>query len=122
MEKLTDKQAKILRFVVHRQQETGYPPTVREIAAEFGFRSPKAASDHLAALERVAGLRFPTGELARKAAATTEHLNALVAANPEHAAMVAELERRAPDAEAGLLIDGDELVAEVEEFLRDEGT
>lgn len=52
MEKLTDKQAKILRFVVHRQQETGYPPTVREIAAEFGFRSPKAASDHLAALER----------------------------------------------------------------------
>lgn len=28
------------------------PPTVREIAEHFGFRSPKAVSDHLNALER----------------------------------------------------------------------
>lgn len=87
-----------------------------------GIPSPAASLAHLAALERVAGVRFPTGELPRKAAATIEHINALVDANPEHAAMVAELERRAASSDAGLVIDGDELVAEVEEFLRDEGS
>ena len=30
----------------------GMPPTVREIADYFGFKSPKAASDHLTALEK----------------------------------------------------------------------
>lgn len=83
--------------------------------------SPAASLAHLAALERVAGLRFPTGDLPRKAAATVEHINALVAANPEHIAMVAELERRAPTTEGGFAVSGDDLVAEVEEFLRDEG-
>ena len=87
-----------------------------------GIPSPAATLAHLAALERVAGLRFPTADLSRRAAATIEHINALVAANPEHGAMVAELERRAPEGEDGFLISGDELVAEVEEFLRDEGT
>ena len=52
MEQLTAKQAEILEFVVDRQDATGYPPTIREIAGAFGFRSPKAASDHLSALER----------------------------------------------------------------------
>lgn len=52
MENLTEKQAAVLRFLVDRQSESDCPPTVREIAAHFGFRSPKAASDHLAALER----------------------------------------------------------------------
>ena len=120
-----DVPAGIAAVIARRCAEAGIPAVglwaqVPHYAS--GIPSPAASLAHLAALERVAGLRFPTGELARKAAATTEHLNALVAANPEHAAMVAELERRAPDAEAGLLIDGDELVAEVEEFLRDEGT
>ncbi|MGA1193210.1 MAG: transcriptional repressor LexA [Kiritimatiellia bacterium] len=52
MEKLTEKQQEILQFLVRHQTDTGYPPTVREVASAFGFRSPKAASDHLAALER----------------------------------------------------------------------
>jgi len=52
MENLTEKQAEILDFLASRRKATGYPPTVREIARAFGFRSPKAASDHLAALER----------------------------------------------------------------------
>jgi hypothetical protein len=84
--------------------------------------APAASLAHLAALERVAGLHFPTGDLPRKAAATTEHINALVAANPEHIAMVADLERRPPATEGGASISGDDLVAEVEEFLRDEGS
>lgn len=52
MEKLTGKQSEILQFLVRHQHETGFPPTVREVAEAFGYRSPKAASDHLAALER----------------------------------------------------------------------
>jgi repressor LexA len=33
-------------------EERGYPPAIRDITRHFGFRSPKAAVDHLAALER----------------------------------------------------------------------
>lgn len=46
------KQREVLEFVMRCQRESGYPPTVREIMRHFGFRSPRAASDHLAALER----------------------------------------------------------------------
>jgi predicted ATP-grasp superfamily ATP-dependent carboligase len=84
--------------------------------------SPAASLAHLGMLERVAGLRFPSGDLALEAAATIEHLNTLVAANPEHAAMVADLERRSAIAEdPEFLMSGDQLAAELEEFLRDEG-
>jgi len=48
----TKRQRQVLDFV-QRYQQVGQPsPTVREIAAHFGFRSPRAAQDHLAALER----------------------------------------------------------------------
>jgi proteasome assembly chaperone (PAC2) family protein len=93
---------------------------------------PAATLAHLDALQRVAGLVFATGDLASQAVTTAEHITALVAGNTDHEAMVRELERRF-DAEAagegtGLLgADlgeigelGDDLVAEVEQFLRGE--
>ncbi len=84
--------------------------------------SPAATLAHIGMLERVTGLEFPTGDLAREAAATIEHISALVAGNSEHEAMVADLERRsAMTDDPSLLLAGDELVAEVEEFLREEG-
>jgi len=49
---LTDRQAAILKFIAERIDEDRCPPTVREIAGSFGIRSPKAVSDHLAALEK----------------------------------------------------------------------
>lgn len=49
---LTDRQRKVLKHIVRCIQHEGYPPTVREIAAHFGFASPRAVSDHLEALER----------------------------------------------------------------------
>jgi repressor LexA len=52
MDNLTQKQQDILNFIASQKRETDLPPTVREIADHFGFRSPKAASDHLAALEK----------------------------------------------------------------------
>lgn len=51
-EDLTARQQQVLEFVQATSAERGRPPTVREIATHFGFASPKAASDHLAALER----------------------------------------------------------------------
>ena len=48
----TDRQRAVFDFVCQAIRREGRPPTVREIADHFGFGSPKAASDHLAALER----------------------------------------------------------------------
>ncbi len=84
--------------------------------------APAATLAHIGMLERVAQLRFETGGLAKDAASAIEHINLLVAGNPEHEAMVADLERRAAMMDdTNFVMDGDELVAELEEFLRDEG-
>ena len=47
---LTDQQAKVLAFI--QDNAAMYSPTVREIAAAFGFRSPNGVTCHLVALER----------------------------------------------------------------------
>ena len=52
MDELTPRQAEVLQLIVDFMQATGLPPTRAEIAAQFGFRSPNAAEDHLRALER----------------------------------------------------------------------
>ena len=52
MEDLTPRQAEILQFITNGIRENGFPPTLNEIGSHFGFRSPKAAVDHLRALAR----------------------------------------------------------------------
>ena len=47
---LTDQQAKVLAWIT--ANIALYSPTVREIAAEFGFKSPNGVECHLRALER----------------------------------------------------------------------
>lgn len=49
---LTERQREVLDFVRNRQEEMGAPPTLREIAVHFGFRSMNAAADHVRALRR----------------------------------------------------------------------
>src|SRR3954468_753867 len=49
---LTPRQTEILRLIQRSIQETGMPPTRKEIASELGFRSANAAEDHLRALAR----------------------------------------------------------------------
>ncbi len=49
---LTNRQREVFEFICDTMREDNRPPTVREIAQHFGFRSPKAATDHLDALER----------------------------------------------------------------------
>jgi len=52
MEKLTDKQARVLEFIRDRINRQGCPPTVREIARQFRFASTSTARAHLLALEK----------------------------------------------------------------------
>ncbi len=54
---LTQRQREVFDFICDTMREELRPPTVREIAAHFGFRSPKAATDHLDALERKGYIR-----------------------------------------------------------------
>jgi repressor LexA len=54
---LTDRQKAIFDFICSAMRSESRPPTVREIADHFGFRSPKAATDHLDALERKGYIR-----------------------------------------------------------------
>lgn len=53
---LTARQREVLNFVRAFALEQGYPPTVREIGAHFGF-VPRSVFDHLKALERKGYLR-----------------------------------------------------------------
>lgn len=78
-------------------------------------------------LERTAGLSLPMGTLPQEAEETRQRLDAAVQGNPEHLAMLHALEARhdemvqaapAPDTE---IPSADELAAEVEQFLRDQG-
>jgi repressor LexA len=53
---LTARQGEVLEFVRQFLAKAGYPPTVREIGAHFGF-VPRSIFDHLKALERKGYLR-----------------------------------------------------------------
>jgi len=52
MKRLTPRQQEIYDYLSSHLSLQGYPPTLREICAEFGMKSTRAASDHLQALER----------------------------------------------------------------------
>jgi proteasome assembly chaperone (PAC2) family protein len=90
---------------------------------------PDAAAALVDALAALAGLRLDSTPLREAARALRLRLDGLVADNPEHLAMVAQLEASV-DAElasepevslGGPVPSGDELAAEVERFLRDVG-
>jgi repressor LexA len=49
---LTDKQEKILHFIVWYVNDKGYPPSIREIGNEFKISSLRGVTVHLDALER----------------------------------------------------------------------
>jgi hypothetical protein len=78
------------------------------------------------ALGRVGELSLPLGDLPARADATRKHLDELISQNQEHVAMLRQLEAAHDEAETprsfapGDLPSGDELVAELEQFLRDQ--
>jgi repressor LexA len=50
--RLTRRQLAVYRFLEDSAQARGVPPSVREVAAHFGFSSPRSAEKHLAALQQ----------------------------------------------------------------------
>jgi repressor LexA len=49
---LTDRQNEILLYIANFIGNNGYAPTVREIAAHFGFNSPNGAKKHIETLHK----------------------------------------------------------------------
>lgn len=49
---LTNPQRSVLRFLEERNANGEPPPTYREICEQFGYKSTRAASDHVSALEK----------------------------------------------------------------------
>ncbi len=59
--KLTKRQKEIYDYLCRRDEQGESPPTYREIAAYFGFNSPRAATDHIQVLEKKKYLRTHSG-------------------------------------------------------------
>ena len=51
MKGITDRQKEVLTFISSYTEESGYPPTVREISEHFGI-SIRAVHDHILALQK----------------------------------------------------------------------
>lgn len=52
MKPITERQRQVLEFIRQSLDRNGVSPSLREIAGHFGFRSMKAAADHVSALKR----------------------------------------------------------------------
>ena len=61
MNKLTQRQSQVLDFIKSYIEDTGYPPTRADIAAELGFKSPNASEEHLKALARKGAIEMIPG-------------------------------------------------------------
>ena len=87
---------------------------------------PAASAALIAGLALVSGLSFHSEELAAAAAVAGQRVDQLIANSDEHREMVRQLEQQIDAAEPqqqglGALPSGDELAAELERFLRDQG-
>ncbi|HUW01452.1 MAG TPA: PAC2 family protein [Acidimicrobiales bacterium] len=85
---------------------------------------PGASLALLEGLERVAQLEFAHGDLVSETATTKTRLDSLVADSEEHLEMVRQLEAHADQLRADggdRLPSGDELAAELQRFLREQG-
>lgn len=61
MREITERQKSILALITKKVKEVGFPPTVQELADEFGFKSKNAAYKHLEALEKKGFIRRSAG-------------------------------------------------------------
>ena len=84
---------------------------------------PAASLALLETTNRIAGLDLPLGDLAARAEASGARIDELINQNPEHLAMLRQLEAQAEQQETSELTasSGAELVAELERFLREQG-
>lgn len=59
---LTPEQQRVFSFIVKHRNETGFPPTVREIAQGLGYRSPNNVRQHLRLIEQKGYIRILAGK------------------------------------------------------------
>ncbi len=57
MQQLTERQREVLQFIQDQKSAAGITPSLRDIAAHFGFSSPNAALCHVQALQAKGVLR-----------------------------------------------------------------
>lgn len=62
MKQLTQKQQVIYDYLMKFTAENGYPPSVREIAAAVGLKSPSTVHFHLKALEEAGAINRDSGK------------------------------------------------------------
>ena len=85
---------------------------------------PAASLALLQGANRIGGLDLPIGALAAQADASRSRIGELIAQNPEHAAMLQQLEAQADHQATSTELSatsGEELAAELERFLREQG-
>jgi repressor LexA len=58
---LTRRQQQVYDFLRRSLEERGFPPTVAEIAAHFGMRSPNAAAQHLRLMAQKGAIEIEAG-------------------------------------------------------------
>ena len=86
-EKLTDKQKNVLKFIYDSIKQNNLPPTIREIAEEFGFSSTGTVRDYLKALVNKGYIKISANksraiELVREALFSVPILGAVQAGLP----------------------------------------
>ena len=62
MSELTNRQRQVVEFIQRTQEQSEVIPTVREIAAHFGFRSTNAVRQHLRLIEQKGFLEASDGK------------------------------------------------------------
>lgn len=73
MKDLTAKQQRIYDYILDYTADNGYPPSVREIAAAVGLKSPSTVHFHLKALEEAGVINRGTGKT--RAITASDELN-----------------------------------------------
>lgn len=97
---LTDRQRQVFAALVDFQQQHGYPPTNKELAALIGASSVNAATAHLRALEKKEvititphvsrGIRINTSSLSEPIAEAEAIIRALIGGGPYAVEMAQE--------------------------------
>jgi proteasome assembly chaperone (PAC2) family protein len=85
---------------------------------------PAASLALLEGVNRIAGLALPTGDLAERAQRGRARIDELISQNPEHVAMLRQLEEQADEISTAVQLQatsGDQIAAELERFLREQG-
>jgi len=124
-----DVPAGVQAAIEHRSAQVGLPAIglwaqVPHYAAAMPY--PAASAALIDGLAELAGLSLDSTELHSQAASMRRRLDALIADNGEHRAMVRQLEEQADAAGdaatlmTGPLPSGDELAAELERYLREQ--